>query len=119
AEGANRTLFCPVADGDIIDVAWEAALCEASGNADVLIGYTQHEMAAFPGMGRDENSLVLGDTIYGAPARQWADEARARGRTALMYRFDYAPTIKFGACHCIELPFVFGTFEAFTKAPML
>jgi para-nitrobenzyl esterase len=37
-----------------------------------------------------------------------------------VYRFDWAsPGSPFGACHCIELPFVFGTFEAFAKAPML
>ncbi|MGB6102480.1 MAG: carboxylesterase family protein [Pusillimonas sp.] len=119
AEGANRTLFCPVADGDVIDIDWQAALREASGRADVLIGYTQHEMAAFPGMTRGASSERLGDTIYGAPARQWAADALAHGRSALMYRFDFEPTTRFGACHCIELPFVFGTFDAFAKAPML
>ena len=25
----------------------------------------------------------------------------------------------FGACHCAELPFVFGTLDAFASAPML
>ncbi len=39
---------------------------------------------------------------------------------AWAFRFDWqAPQTPFGACHCIELPFVFGTFEAFAKAPML
>ena len=34
-----------------------------------------------------------------------------------MYRFDWGPS-RFGACHCIELPFVFGTTESWA-APML
>jgi para-nitrobenzyl esterase len=39
---------------------------------------------------------------------------------AWVYRFDWSPqSSPFGACHCIELPFVFGTFDAFQKAPML
>jgi para-nitrobenzyl esterase len=39
---------------------------------------------------------------------------------AWVYRFDWSPPgAAFGACHCIELPFVFGTFDAFQKAPML
>lgn len=47
--------------------------------------------------------------------------AVSRGNgTAWLYRFDWAPVNSpFGACHCIELPFVFGTFDAFQKAPML
>lgn len=39
---------------------------------------------------------------------------------AWLFRFDWsAPSSGFGACHCIELPFVFGTFDAFRTAPML
>ncbi|GEC05071.1 hypothetical protein SSP24_27260 [Streptomyces spinoverrucosus] len=36
------------------------------------------------------------------------------------YRFDYAaPASPFGATHCIELPFLFGTDADWTTAPML
>jgi para-nitrobenzyl esterase len=39
---------------------------------------------------------------------------------AWFYRFAWSgPTSEFGACHCIDLPFVFGTFDAFKGAPML
>lgn len=39
---------------------------------------------------------------------------------AWMLRFDwYAPGSGLGACHCIDIPFVFGTFDAFRDAPML
>jgi para-nitrobenzyl esterase len=42
------------------------------------------------------------------------------GRRSWVYRFDWRSPAnpRLGACHCIELPFVFGTFEAFARAPM-
>ena len=43
----------------------------------------------------------------------------ASGRKAWLYRFDVAPSAQFGACHCIELPFVFDTLPSFARAPML
>jgi para-nitrobenzyl esterase len=39
---------------------------------------------------------------------------------AWLCRFDWsAPESGYGACHCIDLPFVFGTFDAFKGAKML
>jgi para-nitrobenzyl esterase len=47
--------------------------------------------------------------------------ATAEGRgSAWLYRFDWsAPGSGYGACHCIDLPFVFGTFDAFRGARIL
>ena len=61
----------------------------------------------------------MGDAMFGAPSRLGARQALAQGRDAWLARFDVAPTDRFGACHCIELPFVFGTLRAFAGAPML
>jgi para-nitrobenzyl esterase len=37
-----------------------------------------------------------------------------------VYQFDWAPAgARFSACHCLELPFVFGTLDAWREAPML
>ncbi|HEY0296523.1 MAG TPA: carboxylesterase family protein [Bordetella sp.] len=118
-EGGARSLFCPVADGDVLPLDVDARLPEASGRADVLIGYTHDEMAAFPGGGTDEASHALGMRIFGTPAHQWAQSAQEHGRQAWLYRMDLGPTDRYGACHCIELPFVFGTLETFAGAPML
>lgn len=41
------------------------------------------------------------------------------GRQVWLYEFNLAPNPVLGACHCIELPFVFGTVAAFEEAPML
>ncbi|OZI51996.1 carboxylesterase/lipase family protein [Bordetella genomosp. 5] len=119
AEGAHRSLFGPVADGAVLPQDMHAALDAAAGLADVLVSYTRDEMAAFPGMGRDGPGQALGESIFGAPARAWAANAARLGRQAWLARFDVAPTERFGACHCIDLPFVFGTLPAYTGAPML
>lgn len=119
AERAMRSLFCPVADGEVLPADTAHALDAAPARADVLVGNTRHEMAAFPGMDTGEASQAKGDAIFGAPGRRWAEAARAAGRRAWQYRFDCAPSARFGACHCIELPFVFDSFDAFAGAPML
>jgi para-nitrobenzyl esterase len=119
SEGSSRSLFTPVLDGQVLPQDIAPALKQAASRADVLVCYTRHEMAAFPGNGTDAASQATGDAVFGAPSRLWAEQAAAQGRDAWLARFDVAPTDRFGACHCIELPFVFDTLQAFSGAPML
>lgn len=119
AEGAQRSLFGPVADGAVLPQQPEQAMAQAATQVDVIVGYALDEMAAFPGQGRGPQAAALGDQIYGASARRWAQDAAAGGRRAWSYRFDHRASTTFGACHCIELPFVFDTVAAFDDAPML
>lgn len=118
-ENAQRSLFCPVADGLVLPKEPNQALKAAARHIDVIVGYTQDEMASFPGGGLNPASKALGDEIYGAASRQWATDAIDQGRNAWSYQFNHRPNDKFGACHCIELPFVFDTLQAFAEAPML
>lgn len=118
-EGANRSLFCPVVDGEIFASPVAPLMQQAATRADILLGYTRDEMAAFPGTQRNAVSQQLGEKIFGAPSRQWAQDARASGRDAWVFEFAYGPNPEFGACHCIDLPFVFGNLESFTDAAML
>lgn len=117
--GMAPSVFGPVADGDVLPIDLPAAMRHAASRADVLIGHTSNELAAFPGMEISEASQRWGDDAFGAPARQWAAHAKSAGRKAWFYRFDYAPSTRFGACHCIELPFVFDTHSHFADAPMM
>lgn len=119
AEGAQRSLFGPVSDGKVLPLQPQNALRAAAGRVNVIAGHNLDEMAAFPGMGLDDRSRQLGDQIYGTPTRQWAEDASAQGRNAWLYRFDHRANERFGACHCIELPFVFDSFASFPDAPML
>lgn len=117
AAADGQGLFCPVLDGSLLPL--DFVFGQGAGQADVLIGSNHDEMAAFPGHGVGPVSAAQGDRLFAGPAHQWAADARAAGRRAWEYRFDATPTSRFGACHCVELPFVFGTWDAFSNAPML
>lgn len=49
-----------------------------------------------------------------------AREARANGQRAWLYEFSWtAPQSSWGASHCVELPFLLGSWAAWRSAPML
>ncbi|MFI6361986.1 hypothetical protein ACIBG0_04475 [Nocardia sp. NPDC050630] len=49
-----------------------------------------------------------------------AEALAAQGNSAWLYRFDWHPAgSPFGACHCLELPFLLGSAGAWAHAPML
>jgi para-nitrobenzyl esterase len=78
----------------------------------MLIGTARDEAwAFFPGAPADVTGRLFGDGSLRL-ARQ--------ARSAFAFRFDWSPPgSPFGACHCIELPFVFGDLDAWRAAPML
>ncbi|MEJ2871849.1 carboxylesterase family protein [Actinomycetospora sp. OC33-EN08] len=58
--------------------------------------------------------------VFTWPAQRLATRAAAAGTTVSTYRFTWsAPDSDLGACHAIELPFLFGGREAWQEAPML
>lgn len=60
------------------------------------------------------------DETFVLPAMRLAASIARRGGDVHAYLFDWAPPgSRFHACHCIDLPFVFGTFDAWSTAPML
>ncbi len=62
---------------------------------------------------------LMGDASFGAGLFDFAARLNDLGRPAHVFRFDWmAPDNRFGACHCIELPFMFDTLPAW-RAPML
>jgi para-nitrobenzyl esterase len=87
------------------------------GGADALARYRARRPAAttmdlLADLGTDETFLL--------PAMRLADAIAQRGGRAYAYLFDWAPPhSRFKACHCIDLPFVFGNFEAWPNAEML
>jgi len=64
-------------------------------------------------------TALLGDAAFAADAVAFAQRLHRAGRAAFVYRFDWsAHQHEFGACHCIEMPFMFDTLPAW-QAPML
>ena len=113
-------------------VTWADA---ASAGHDVLVGSTADEAETFvrispalwglkrlPVLGRlaSAGAALATRRVFGAPAERFADDAARSGARTFSYRFAWrAPASGLGACHCIELPFLFGARDAWAEAPML
>jgi len=113
-------------------VTWTEA---ASAGHDVLVGATTDEAETFvrisPALWRMRRTPVLGRVtsagaavatrrVFAGPAERFADDAARAGARTYSYRFAWrAPASRLGACHCIELPFLFGARTAWEGAPML
>ncbi|MFI6517972.1 carboxylesterase/lipase family protein [Spirillospora sp. NPDC050679] len=60
------------------------------------------------------------EQMFHGPAHHLARSLTASGAAPWSYRFDWhPPRSPYGACHCIELPFVLGTPASWRRAPML
>ena len=65
---------------------------------------------------------LVGDDFMIAPTVELAERLGTGGRSVHLYRMGWASEAldgRLGACHTIELPFVFNTFPAWSQAPML
>ena len=60
------------------------------------------------------------ERVFRTPALQLARQIARRGGNVFAYQFNWAPPHSpFKACHCIDLPFTFGNFDAWADAAML
>ncbi|GGB59074.1 carboxylic ester hydrolase [Tistrella bauzanensis] len=88
-----------------------------AGAADALTAAAAHRAPACP--------LALlgdleGDLLFTAPTRDAARAHTDHGGRAYLYSFDWqSPRPDIGACHCLDLPFLFGTWDVMSGAPML
>lgn len=93
------------------------AVVERFGSEAMLAGYRHRRPGATM---VDLLADLQTDETFTLPAMRLADAIAARGGSAHAYLFDWAPPAsRFKSCHCIELPFVFGTLDAWQEAPML
>ncbi|WP_165423525.1 carboxylesterase/lipase family protein [Ktedonosporobacter rubrisoli] len=90
---------------------------ELGGNAETLEQYSRRR----PGARMIELlSDLLTERVFRRPSQQLAEALAQSGLNTWVYQFDWAPAgSPFKACHCLELPFVFGTPGAWSNAPML
>ncbi|MEM5316411.1 carboxylesterase family protein [Paraburkholderia sp. JHI869] len=60
------------------------------------------------------------EKLIAGPTRRFAKRMADAGSSVFAYRFDLpSPQPNVGACHCLELPFLFGNFENWIESPML
>jgi len=65
-------------------------------------------------------SDVAADYATVFPSLKLAERVAKAGANAWVYQFDWAPAgSPFKACHCIELPFVFGNRRQWADSPMI
>ncbi len=87
-----------------------------AGSADWLETYRRHHPGASL---RDLLGDLISDHRFTLPSLDLAQRVKALGGAAFVYSFDWSgPQSPWKACHCIELPFTFGTLPAW-DAPML
>jgi para-nitrobenzyl esterase len=90
---------------------------ELAGDAGALEHYRRRRPG---GTNMDALADLVTDHTFGWPSMRLAEAFAARGVPVHAYRFDWAPPkSQFQACHCIELPFMFGTFGAWSDAAMI
>ncbi|NMO93609.1 carboxylesterase family protein [Actinomycetospora sp. TBRC 11914] len=127
--------FAPVAGIDpLVGVpAGDPWVAAAHSGHPMIIGTTADETNTFvriaPPLAALERRLpglvglgsrFLTQRVFAGPADRLATRAAAAGTTVSTYRFSWrAPDSGLGACHTIELPFLFGNRAAWQDAPML
>ncbi len=95
-----------------VDTADRTSFVDNVRGLDVLYGWNADDMTAFPGAGTDE--------IYVGPLADFGDRLRGAGAGVWSYRLDWRPEgSEFGATHCVELPLLLGTRQAWRDSPML
>lgn len=109
--------FTPVSDVDLTEDP-DAAFRENVSGLDVLYGWNLDDMSAFLDRGTDH--VAATENLYGTALRPFAAGLAEAGARVHSYRLDWRPEgSPFGATHCVELPLLFGTRDAWQDAPML
>lgn len=91
---------------------------DGAGVSDLLIGWNRDDVSAF-GVGPDR-APVLSRRLFGDGWRDQVSGLLAAGAQVRGYRLDWRPDgSAYGATHCLELPLLLGTDEAWAGSPML
>lgn len=106
-----------LADSEMTKTMTEEKLLDAALKSWGAIG---EQLVADPALSSpdaapgDRFIAAVSDVVFRRPALELAEAVRNAGGSVHVYQFDWSsPDPDLGACHCIELPFVFGSFAAF------
>jgi para-nitrobenzyl esterase len=93
------------------------ALCSA---IERLEPKAQSPMPSTASDARRRLSGIVTRQLFRDPSLAFAKRVAKAGVRSWSYRLDWAPDQSpYGACHCLELPLVFGNHDAWRNAPML
>lgn len=85
---------------------------------DIMYGWNADDMTAFPGERGDPAGLTR--RMYTEPLGVLGERLVRAGARVHTYRLDWRPSgSAFGATHCVELPLLLGSQDAWQTSPML
>jgi len=90
----------------------------AAAAADIVAAYRRSRAGRLPATNLDLLDAIQGDLQFRLPSIRLAEAQRAHQPHTHMYLFDWESPARrgvLGACHALELPFVFGTLDAPTQ----
>jgi para-nitrobenzyl esterase len=110
----------PIDDGKLIErVARLLPKKTAARASDLVAVYRKsREGLKLPATNLDILDAITGDEMFRIPSIRLAEAQRPHQPRTLMYLFTYESPARrgsLGACHALELPFVFGTLDAPTQ----
>ena len=130
--------YAPILGVDPLPAAGEvsARIAHVARAVDLLVGCTKLDAAPFVALrpsasrlhalgpvgkfGARAASTVMTRRVFSAPAERLAHTWRANRGRASVYRLDWSPrNAPLGACHCMDLPLLLGSPDAWSSAPML
>lgn len=123
--GSNRDearlfLVAPDTIDQVDEVTLSATAAAYSLTPDALAVYRANRPDASPG---DVLAAVITDWFFQIPAIRVAEARAATGHAKTwVYRFDHpdaGSNHRFGACHAVEIPFVFGTIAREDGRPLI
>lgn len=95
-------------------------VAEAAGRIELLAGYTTDDGAPFVALVPGAAASVLTQRAFADPLERLVAKWMGHGGRAATYLFGWTPEqAPIGACHCMELPFLFESPTAWSDAPML
>ncbi|GFG51936.1 para-nitrobenzyl esterase [Mycolicibacterium agri] len=114
----------------------QSLIADAASRVEILAGYTRDDARPFVVMsprgrrlrrlGPAGNAITVASgrattqRVFGRPTIELVKAWTAAGGHGATYRVNWSPQgAPLGACHCIELPLLFGTPDSWSDAPML
>ncbi|WP_369207500.1 carboxylesterase family protein, partial [Streptomyces sp. PU-14G] len=96
-------------------------LTARAGELDVMYGWNAEDMSAFPPLsGRTDTVTERTRQVYETPLAHFGGQLRQSGARVHAYRLDWRPAgSPLGATHCVELPLLLGSRDAWRGSPML
>ncbi|MFS8104909.1 carboxylesterase family protein [Lentzea alba] len=110
--------FMPSGGMPFAPVLGEIDLAAAASRIELLIGHTADDGSPYVADQPDAWAIAT-ELVFAGPARQFAENWIKAGGQAATYNFKWRPDgAPLGACHCMELPFLFDP-DGWTGAGML